>query len=52
MNGSYANEFWKAAMKEYCTLDGMDAWETVDPPPHAKILDIIWVFKSSNFQMD
>jgi hypothetical protein len=41
MSGPFAKEFWKAAMKEYRTLEGMDAWEIVDQPPRAKILDII-----------
>ncbi len=49
MNGPFANEFWKAAVKEYRTLEGMDAWESVDQPLHAKILDIIWAFKIKQF---
>ncbi len=36
-------------MKEYCTLERMNAWEIVDQPPHAKILDIIWAFKIKRF---
>jgi hypothetical protein len=49
MNGPFADEFWKAAMKEYCTLEGMDAWEIDDRPLRAKILDIIWAFKIKRF---
>ncbi len=45
MSGPFAEEFWKAAMKEYPMLEGMDAWEIVDQPLCAKILDIIWAFK-------
>jgi hypothetical protein len=30
MSGQFADEFWKAAAKEYHTLEGMDAWEIVD----------------------
>ncbi len=30
MSGPFADEFWKAAVKEYPTLEGMDAWEIVD----------------------
>ncbi len=30
MSGPFANEFWKAAVKEYCMLERMDAWEIVD----------------------
>jgi hypothetical protein len=52
MSGPFADEFLKAAMKEKRTLEGMDAWEIVDQPLCAKILDIIWAFKLSNFQMD
>jgi hypothetical protein len=49
MNGSFADAFWKAAVKEYHTLEGMDAWEIVDQLPRAKILDIIWAFKIKPF---
>ncbi len=44
MNGPFAKEFWKAAVKEYCLSEGMNAWEIVDQPPRAKNLDIIWAF--------
>jgi hypothetical protein len=30
MSGPFADEFWKAAVKEYRMLEGMDAWEIVD----------------------
>ncbi len=30
MSGPFAGEFWKAAAKEYCMLEGMDAWDIVD----------------------
>ncbi len=49
MNRSFADEFWKAAMKEYRKLEGMDTWEIVDQPSRAKILDIIWAFKIKQF---
>ncbi len=49
MNGSFADEFWKAAVKEYHKLEGMDAWEIVDRPACAKILDIIWAYKIKQF---
>ncbi len=29
-SGPFADEFWKAAVKEYRTLEEMDAWEIVD----------------------
>jgi hypothetical protein len=44
MTRPFADEFWKAAVKEYRTLEGMDAWEIVDQPLCAKILNIIWAF--------
>ena len=49
MSGQFADEFWKAAVKEFRTLEGMEAWEIVDRPLHAKILDIIWAFKIKRF---
>ncbi len=49
ISGPFADEFWKAAVKKYRTLKGMDAWETVDRPLHAKILAIIWAFKIKQF---
>jgi hypothetical protein len=49
MSGPFAKEFWKAAVKEYHTFKGMDAWVIVDQPLHAKILDIIWAFKIKQF---
>jgi hypothetical protein len=45
MSGPFTDEFWRAAVKENLTLEGMDAWEIIDQPLHAKILDIIWAFK-------
>jgi hypothetical protein len=30
MNQPFTKEFWKAAVKEYRTLEGMNAWEFVD----------------------
>jgi hypothetical protein len=36
-------------VKEYRTLEGMDAWEIVDRPLCAKILDIIWALKIKKF---
>ncbi len=49
MSGPFADEFWKAAVKEYRTLEGMDVWDTVDGPLCAKIHDIIWAFKIKQF---
>jgi hypothetical protein len=36
MSGPFAKELWKAAVKEYRTLKGMDAWEIVDQSPLCK----------------
>jgi hypothetical protein len=49
MSGPFANEFCKAAVKEYHMLEGMDVWEIVDQPLCAKIVDIIWAFKMKQF---
>jgi hypothetical protein len=49
MGGQFADEFWKAAVKEYRTLEEMDAWEVVNRPLHNKVLDIIWAFKIKRF---
>ena len=49
MSGPFADEFWKAAVKEYKTLEAMHAWEIVDRPLHVKILDILWAFKIKRF---
>ncbi len=40
MSGPFAKGNWKAAVKEYHMLEGMDAWEIVNWPLHAKVLDI------------
>jgi hypothetical protein len=49
MSGQFADEFWKAAVKEYRTLEGTYAWEIVDQLLCAKIVDIIWAFKTKQF---
>lgn len=49
MGGQFTDEFWKAAINEFKTLESMDAWETVDRPFGTKILDIIWAFKIKRF---
>ncbi len=30
MNGSFAVEYWKSAVKEIDTLEGMGAWDIVE----------------------
>jgi hypothetical protein len=49
MNGPFAEEFWKEAVKEYHMLEGMNAWESVNRPPRAKILDIMLAIKIKQF---
>ncbi len=49
MSGPFAKEFWKADVKEYRMLEGMDVWEIVDQPLCAKILVIVWAFKIKQF---
>jgi hypothetical protein len=52
MSGPFADEFWKAAVKEYRTLDGMDAWEIVENLFMQRSLTLLGPSKLSNFQMD
>ena len=44
MSGQFADEFWKAAVTEFRTLEDRGAWEVVDSPLFTKVLDIIWAF--------
>ncbi|KAL7465925.1 hypothetical protein ACHAXS_006230 [Conticribra weissflogii] len=49
MNGPFANEYWKAAVTEIETLEGMDAWEVVDQQPDMNVIDSTWAFKLKRF---
>ncbi len=52
MSGPFADEFWKAAVKEYRTLEGMDAWEMLINLFIERSLILFGPSKLSNFQMD
>ena len=45
MNGPFKEEYWKAAVKEIGTLEGMEAWEVVDHVKWINMIDSIWAFK-------
>ena len=49
MNGPFSEEFWKAAVKEIETLEGMDAWEVVDRTDDMNVIDSIWAFKLKRY---
>ena len=49
MNSEFANDWWKAAVKEIQTLEEMDAWEVVDRPPDANIVGGTWAFKLKRY---
>jgi hypothetical protein len=52
MSGPFANGFWKAAMKEYRTLEGINAWEIVDRPFVQISLTLFGPSKLSDLQID
>ena len=39
MKGLFAEEFWKAAVVELETLEGMGAWEIVDQTDDMNVID-------------
>ena len=45
MNGPFAEEYWQAAEEEIKTLEGINAWEVVDPDQAENILPSTWAFK-------
>ena len=49
MKSKSADEYWKAAVKEFQTLESMDAWDVVDRPEGKHVLDGTWAFKLKRF---
>ena len=50
MKGEFREEFWQAAEKEIETLEKeMGAWEVVDRPKNANVLDSTWAFKIKRY---
>ena len=49
MNGHFVDDYWKAAVKEIETLEGMEAWEVVDEKTDMNIIDSTWAFKLKRF---
>ena len=49
MNGLFKEEYWKAAVMEIETLEGMEAWEVVDRVEGMNVIDYIWSFKLKRY---
>ena len=45
MNGPFAEEYWKAAVKEIETLEGMNAWTVVEREDDMNVIDSTWAFQ-------
>ena len=44
MNSPFADEYWKAAVKEIETLEKISVWEVVNCPEGANVIDSTWAF--------
>ena len=49
MSGPFADEYWKADVTEIETLESMDAWEVIDKPEGANVIDSTWAFKLKRY---
>jgi hypothetical protein len=49
MKSPFADEYWKAAVKEIETLEKMDCWDVVDRPEGAHTIDSTWAFKIKRY---
>jgi len=49
MKSPFADEYWKAAVKEIQTLEKMGVWEVVDRPEGANVIDSTWAFRIKRF---
>ena len=49
MKSPFADEYWKAAVKEIETLEKMGVWEVVDRPEGANVIDSTWAFRIKRF---
>ena len=45
MKSPFADEYWKAAVKEIETLKKMGVWDVVDCPEGVNFIDSTWAFK-------
>ena len=45
MKSPFADEYWKAAVKEIETLEKMGVWDVVDHPEGVNVIDSTWAFK-------
>ena len=49
MRGPFAEEFWKAAVVELETLEGMGAWDVIDQTDEMNVIDSTWAFKLKRY---
>ena len=49
MKSPFADEYWKAAVKEIETLEKMGVWDVVDRPEGVNVIDSTWAFKLKRF---
>ncbi len=49
MRGPFAEEFWKAAVVDLETLEGMGAWDVVDQTDEMNVIDLTWAFKLKRY---
>jgi len=49
MKSPFADEYWKAAVKEIETLEKMGVWEVVGRPEGANVIDYTWSFTIKRF---
>jgi hypothetical protein len=49
MKSPFADEYWKAAVKEIETLEKMGCWDVVDRPEGVHTIDSTWAFKIKRY---
>ena len=49
MKSPFADEYWKAAVKEIGTLEKTGVWDVVDRPEGVNVIDSTWAFKLKRF---
>ena len=52
MNGTFSNEYWKAAFKEIKKLEEMEAWEVLDRTEEINFIVSKWDLKWNNLLMN
>ena len=49
MKSSFADKYWKVAVKEIETLERMGVWDLVNQPEEANVIDSTWAFKVKHY---